>query len=88
MREYITKLILENERRWKQPVGSRQQIDPTMPQELPVMQLSNVLIGTIVWWLESEKRYTPRQIATWFHRFAFYGYLAARGYEAPAPWKE
>jgi len=47
------------------------------------MHLSHVLIGTIVWWLESEKSYTPRQMATWFHRFAFYGYLSARGYEAP-----
>jgi hypothetical protein len=52
------------------------------------MQLSHVLIGTIVWWLESEKRYTPRQMATWFYRFAFYGYLSARGYEAPTPGKE
>ena len=64
-------------------VGPGQQIDPAMPKALPVMQLSHVLIGTIVWWLESEKRYTPRQIATWFCRFAFYGYLSARGYEVP-----
>ena len=62
---------------------TNQQIDPAMSQELPVMQLSYVLIGTIVWWLESEKRYTPRQMATWFWRFAFYGYLAARWYQAP-----
>jgi AcrR family transcriptional regulator len=88
MREHIIKLMLENERRWKQPGGLRQPIDPAMPEELPLMQLSHVLIGTIVWWLESEKSYTPRQIATWFWRFAFYGYLSARGYEPPAPWKE
>ncbi len=88
MREHIIKLILENERRWKQPVEPRQQIDPTMPKALPVMQLSHVLIGTIVWWLESEKSSTPKQIATWFCRFAFYGYLSARGYEAPTPGKE
>jgi hypothetical protein len=52
------------------------------------MQLSHVLIGTIVWWLESEKSATPRQMATWFHRFAFYGYLSVLGYVAPTPWKE
>ena len=80
MREHTIKLMLENERRWKQPVASRQPIDPAMPEALPVMQLSHVLIGTIVWWLESEKRSTPRQIATWFCHFAFYGYLSARGY--------
>jgi AcrR family transcriptional regulator len=88
VREHIIKLVLENERRWKQPVEPRQQINPAMPQELPVVQLSHVLIGTIVWWLESEKSYTPRQMATWFCRFAFYGYLSARGYEAPTPGRD
>jgi AcrR family transcriptional regulator len=88
MREHTIKIMLEQERRWKQQVEPSQQIDPAMPQELPVMQLSQVLIGTIVWWLESEKSYTPRQMATWFHRFAYYGYLSALGYEAPTPWKE
>jgi AcrR family transcriptional regulator len=88
MREYIIKLILKNEQRWKPSAGSGQQIDPAMPETLPVMQLSHVLIGTIVWWLESEKSYTPRQIATWFCHFAFYGYLSTRGYEAPPPGKD
>ncbi len=88
MREHITKLILENERRWEQQAGPRQQIDPAMPKALPVMQISHVLIGTIVWWLESEKNYTPIQMTTWFYRFAFYGYLAARGYAAPPPGKQ
>ena len=87
MREHIIKLILENERRWKHQVKPSQPIDPAMPPELPVVQLSHVLIGTIVWWLESEKHYTPRQMATWFYRFAFYGYLSALGYEAPTPGK-
>ncbi len=87
MREHIIKIMLEQEKRWKQQMESRQPIDPVMPQELPGMQLSHVLIGTIVWWLESEKSYTPRQMATWFHRFAFYGYPSALGYVAPTPWK-
>ncbi|HEX4207227.1 MAG TPA: TetR/AcrR family transcriptional regulator [Ktedonobacteraceae bacterium] len=88
MREHIIKLMLEQERGWKQPVELRQQIDPTMPEALPAMQFSHVLIGTIVWWLESEKSHTPRQMAAWFWRFAFYGYLSARGYEAQTPGKE
>jgi AcrR family transcriptional regulator len=85
MREHIITLMLESERRWKHQVELRQPIDPAMPQELPAMQLSHVLIGSIVWWLESEKSYTPRHMATWFYRFAFYGYLSALGYEAPTP---
>jgi hypothetical protein len=88
MREHTIKLMLERERLWKHQVEPSQQIDPAMPQELPGMQLSHVLIGIIIWWLESEKSYTPRQMATWFHRFAFYGYLSALGYEAPTPWKQ
>lgn len=88
MREYTIKIMLEQKRRWRQLVESGQQSDPAMPQELSATQLSHVLIGTIVWWLESEKSYTPRQMATWFHRFAFYGYLSALGYESPVIWKE
>ena len=88
MREHTIKLMLESKRLWKQQAEPGQQSDPAMPQELPGMQLSHVLIGTIVWWLESEKSYTPRQVATWFYRFAFYGYLSALGYEAPMPGKE
>ncbi len=85
MREHVIKIMLEQERRWRQQMEPSQPIDPAMPQELPGMQLSHVLIGTIVWWLESETSYTPRQMATWFHRFAFYGYLTALGYKAPTP---
>ena len=88
MREHTIKLMLERERLWEQQGGPRPQIDPAIPKALPVMQLSHVLIGTIVWWLESERSYTPRQIATWFWRFAFYGYLSARGYEVPLPGKD
>ena len=88
MRDHIVKIMLEQERRWKYQVEPSQPIDPAMPQELPGTQLAHVLIGTIVWWLESEKSSTPRQMATWFHRFAFYGYLSALGYEAPKRWKQ
>lgn len=83
MREHIIRLILESERRWEQQAGPRSPIDPAMPKALPVMQISHVLIGTIAWWLESEKNYRPRQVTAWFLRFAFSGYLAARGYETP-----
>jgi AcrR family transcriptional regulator len=83
MQEIIIKLNLEHEKQWKQPEISRQQIDPAMPSTLPIIQLSHVLIGTIVWWLENDKGYTPTQIATWFCHFVFYGYLATRGYEVP-----
>ena len=88
MREHTIKLMLEIARQYGYQVEPRQEIEPAMPQELPSLQLSHVLIGTIVWWLESEKNYSPRQVATWFYRFAFYGYLSALGYETPTPGKE
>lgn len=87
MREHITKLMLENEHRWKKQ-EEPQYSDPAMPRELPIMQLAHVLIGTFVWWLESEKSYTPGQMAAWFHRFAFYGYPSARGYRTLPSCKE
>jgi len=88
MREHIAKLMLEGARQQERYAEPRQQSGPVMPQELPGVQLSHVLIGTITWWLESEKIYTPRQMAIWFYRFAFYGYLVARGFELPMPGKE
>lgn len=88
MREHTIKLMLERERQQEHQGRPRHQLDAAMPEELPAMQLSHVLIGTISWWLESEESYTPRQMATWFYRFAFYGYLSARGYEVPPPGKE
>ncbi len=88
MREHTIQLMLESERVLKQGVKPGQSVDPATPDELPLVQLSHVLVGTIVWWLESETNYTPRQMATWFHRFAFYGYLSAIGYGIPTPWKK
>lgn len=87
MREHIIKLMLEKESQWKQSMELRPSIDPVMPKTLAAMQFSYVLIGTIVWWLESDENSTPRQMAVWFWRFAFSGYLSARGYEPPPPEK-
>jgi AcrR family transcriptional regulator len=83
MREHFIKMMLEKQLQNPQ-MQDRSKMDPSMPQELPGIQLSHALIGTIVWWLESEKSYTPRQIASWFCRFAVFGYLSAIGYEVPA----
>ncbi len=85
MREYAISLLLERERERQQHVGPTRQNDPAMPQELPIILFSHVLIGAIVWWLESEKSYTPKQMATWFLRFMLHGYVYARGFEERAP---
>ena len=80
--DYTVKIMLERESIWREEMAVSQPISPAMPPELPAMQLAHVLIGTIVWWLESDQRATPKQMSAWFYRFAFYGYLSALGYEA------
>jgi AcrR family transcriptional regulator len=81
MSEYIVRIMMEQEREWERQALPTQPVDPAMPHELPAMQLAYVLIGTIIWWLDGERHYTPRQMASWFHHFAFFGYLSALGYE-------
>ncbi len=88
MREHTIKIMLERVRQYEHQGDPMQRVEPMMPQELAVMQLSHVLIGTIVWWLESEKSYTPKQMATWFYHFVLYGYFFALGYDIPRPGKQ
>lgn len=85
MRERTVQIMLDQERQWTRQMAPRRHVDSALPVDLPAVQLSHVLIGTIVWWLESEQRSTPRQTAAWFYRFAFFGYLSALGYEALPP---
>ncbi len=86
--DYTVKIILDLANVWQADMEPRQPSDPAMPPELPAVQLAHVLLGTIVWWLERDQRATPKQMSVWFYRFAFYGYLAALGYEAPMLWTE
>jgi len=85
--DYTVKIVLELESIWRAEMDPDQTIDPAMPPELPAIQLAHVLLGTIIWWLESDQRATPKQMSSWFYRFAFYGYLAALGYGTPMPSK-
>jgi len=85
--DYTVKIVLELESIWRAELEPDQTIDPAMPPELPAIQLAHVLLGTIIWWLESDQRATPKQMSSWFYRFAFYGYLAALGYGKPMPSK-
>jgi AcrR family transcriptional regulator len=85
IRERTVEIMLEQESQWKRQMTPTRHVDPAMPPDLPAMQLAHVLIGAITWWLESEQRSTPRQMASWFYQFAFFGYLSALGYEVLPP---
>ena len=53
-----------------------------MPSEVAITAISNVFIGMITWWLEGKQQHSPKQMATWFLRFALYGYYHALGFDA------
>lgn len=83
IREYTFNVMEERERlREHLPLRKREQ--ETMPREVAVALAANFLISTLVWWLESESSYSPREIATWFRRFLFSGYPHALGF-GPLP---
>lgn len=88
MREHTVKIMREQEKSWEHRLVHEQPLGPAFPLDLPATQLAHVLIGTISWWLASDKQYTPGQMAAWFYRFAFSGYLSALGYTSPAPVQE
>ena len=71
MRDYIVKTRREQGRRLLKdhPTLKEKIRQSGIPQELPVVMGAQVLIGTIVWWLESEETTSPRQMAEWFSRF-------------------
>ncbi len=85
MQEYTVKIMLEFEKQWEREIGPGRKADRTMPGELPVLLLAHALTGAIVWWLEREERYAPKQIADWFYYSAFSGYLATLGYGGAQP---
>ncbi|HLI91215.1 MAG TPA: TetR/AcrR family transcriptional regulator [Ktedonobacteraceae bacterium] len=77
LREYITDLAQKRLQASQQP-SSRYR----MPSEVAITAISNVFIGMITWWLEGKQQHSPKQMATWFLRFALYGYYHALGFDA------
>jgi AcrR family transcriptional regulator len=81
MRDYTVSVMDERERlRARLPGVKRGQ--EAMPREVALAFTANLLISTLTWWLESESRYSPREVATWFRRFLFSGYPHALGFGA------
>ena len=75
--EYIADLAHKRLQASRQPSGQYR-----MPSEIAITAVSNVFIGMVIWWLEEEQPHTPKQMATWFLRFALYGYYHALGFDA------
>lgn len=80
MREYIVSLMLEREQLREQlPAVKREPDQIRMPREIISALTANLFIGTIEWWLEDGKQYSPRQMATWLRLFLIHGYSYALG---------
>lgn len=79
IRDYAVSVMEEREQlRAHLPGVKRGQ--EAMPREVAIAFTANLLISALTWWLESESRYSPREVATWFRRFLFSGYPHALGF--------
>ncbi|GHO97832.1 TetR family transcriptional regulator [Reticulibacter mediterranei] len=83
VRDYAVTVILERKLYHDRLFGSDKLENAGMPPELPVVLLAHTLLGAITWWLESEKSYTPKQMASWFLSYGLYGYAHACGIDIP-----
>ncbi len=77
MSEYITDLARKRLEASRQP-SSRYR----MPAEVAIAAVAKAFLGMVMWWLEEELQHSPEQMATWFLRFALYGYYHALGFDA------
>jgi len=57
----------------------RKMIQSEMPRQVIMTLASNLFISTISWWLESGKKYSPKQIAGWYLNLALNGYIYVIG---------
>ncbi len=85
VRSYTVTVILDRKSQHEKlkSADPKRQRGPNMPPELPVVLLSHILIGAITWWLESDRYYSPKQMASWFLGYAFYGYNYACEIDIP-----
>jgi AcrR family transcriptional regulator len=86
VRNYVVTVILDLKVQHEKLNNSvaKTQDRPGIPLELPVVLLSHTLIGAITWWLESDRYYSPRQMASWFLGYTFYGQNYAACQDVPA----
>jgi AcrR family transcriptional regulator len=80
VRDYFTSLMEEREQQRAQlPAFRGKTFQSTMPRKVAMTLMSNLLISTVAWWLESGKQYSPKQIAGWFLDLGINGYVRVLG---------
>lgn len=77
MRDYVASLA---RKRLQESQQARSQCK--VPPEAAIWAISDVFIGLVSWWLEEGPSHcSPKQMSTWFLRFALYGYYHALGFD-------
>ncbi len=80
IRDHFVNLLDERERQRAQlPAFRGKTFQSKMPRKVAMTLMSNLLIGTVAWWLESGKQYSPMQVASWFLDLAINGYVRVLG---------
>ncbi len=80
MRDYCIQLLADREMQRAQLAGFQEKpFQSKMPSNVAMTLVSNLLVSTIAWWLESGKQYSPKQIASWFLDLAANGYVYVLG---------
>jgi AcrR family transcriptional regulator len=80
VRDYFTGLLDKREQQRAQlPAFQGKTFQSRVPRKVAMTLMSNLLIGTVAWWLESGKQYSPKQIASWFLDLAINGYVRVLG---------
>jgi AcrR family transcriptional regulator len=80
LRDQLVDFVEERERLRDQNLGIRRNAPRSgIPRKVAITLMANLLIGTITWWLESGRQYSPQQIAGWFLEAAIEGYVPMLG---------
>ena len=57
--------------------STRAGVPPPVPVEVAQCFFASAILGVVQLWLEGGKKHSAFQVATWFRRIAFKGYVGA-----------
>ncbi|MCL4487277.1 MAG: TetR/AcrR family transcriptional regulator [Chloroflexi bacterium] len=80
VRDHFTKLLEEREQQRARLQSFRgKPMRSQVPRKVAMTLMSNMLISTVAWWLESGQAYSPGQMVSWFLDLAINGYVRVLG---------
>jgi AcrR family transcriptional regulator len=80
MRSQMTEFMEQREQLLHQLQGKKPDTaEIGIPKLVGLTLASNLLLSTIIWWLENGQEYSPKQMASWFIEFVMHGYVRILG---------